>query len=184
MLLNRGGGGGRSYSCSSRPRHQGVLPISALFHAGDGWDKEFLASSAGTGRGVIGHIQHSVTELPGNIRTRVVADNPSVLIASPHEYVAGMIAAVASVFFLLAAQREKIYFVDVCCIHQTNRVLKTEGIRHIAGFVAMSSKLLVLWDEHYFTRLWCVYELAMFRAIHPNRPVAADDEAPMPCSGP
>jgi len=101
----------------------------------------------------------------------VVAENPIVLIASCHEYVAGLIAATASAFVWLAAQRRRSYFVDAACIHQTNRALKTQGIRHLAGFVAMSSQLVVLWDEHYFSRLWCVYELAMYRAIHPNRPV-------------
>jgi len=101
----------------------------------------------------------------------VVAENPIVLIASCHEYVAGLIAATASVFVWLAAQRRRSYFVDAACIHQTNQALKTQGIRHLAGFVAMSSQLVVLWDEHYFSRLWCVYELAMYRAIHPNRPV-------------
>ena len=101
----------------------------------------------------------------------MVAENPIVLIASCHEYVAGLIAATASVFVWLAAQRRRSYFVDAACIHQTNQALKTQGIRHLAGFVAMSSQLVVLWDEHYFSRLWCVYELAMYRAIHPNRPV-------------
>ena len=119
---------------------------------------------------LMGHLQRSV-ELPGNIRTRWTAESPSVLIASPWEYVAGLIAATASVFVWLAAQRQRSYFVDAACIHQTNRALKTQGIRHLAGFVAMSSQLVVLWDEHYFSRLWCVYELAMYRAIHPNRPV-------------
>ena len=109
-------------------------------------------------------------ELPGNVRTLMVADNPTVLLASPWEYLAGLLAAVASAFLLLAMQ-QRIYFVDAACIHQANRALKTTGIRHLAGYVAMSQRLLVLWDEHYFDRLWCVYELATFSAIHPNKPV-------------
>ena len=116
----------------------------------------------------MGLIQRSV-KLPGNVR--LVAENRIAFYVSPYEYTAGLLAAVASIFLLLAMQRTRTYFVDAACIHQTNRALKTQGIRHLAGYVAMSSKLLVLWDENYFNRLWCVYELAMFQAIHPNRPV-------------
>ena len=120
-------------------------------------------------------------ELPGNVRTRLVAENPTVLITSPWEYVAGLIAATASVFVWLAAQRRRSYFVDAACIHQTNRALKTQGIRHLAGFVAMSSQLVVLWDEHYCSRLWCVYELASGPSKQASDFPAATQSCPLWC---
>ena len=92
-------------------------------------------------------------------------------VASPWEYLAGLAAAAAAGFLLLASRRRRVYFVDAVCIHQTDSARKVQGIRCLAGFVAASQRLLVLWDEHYFTRLWCVYELAVSQSVHPNRPV-------------
>ena len=105
------------------------------------------------------------------LRETMVAGLPTVTVASPWEYVLGISVALSSAVFLLAMQRRRYYFVDAACIPQTDRAQKVQAIRHLAGFVALSQRLLVLWDEHYFTRLWCVYELAVFQAVHPNRPV-------------
>jgi len=60
----------------------------------------------------------------------------------------------------------KLFFVDCMVIHQTNLELKLQGIKALGGFVTISKHLYVLWDAEYFTRLWCVYELAVFKAIH------------------
>ena len=65
----------------------------------------------------------------------------------------------------------KFYFLDCLCIHQTDIKRKIEGIRHLAGFVAMSKTIYIMWDDIYFTRLWCVYEVAVFKAANPNAPM-------------
>lgn len=68
--------------------------------------------------------------------------------------------------------RKRFYFLGSLCIHQTDVPLKLEGIRALGGFVAMSGSFVVCWDGHYFTRLWCVLEVAVFKACHGNsRPV-------------
>ncbi|CAJ1334794.1 unnamed protein product [Effrenium voratum] len=53
-------------------------------------------------------------------------------------------------------------WVDKLCIHQTDMGLKAEQIAALPVFVARSSRMLVLWDETYFERLWCNLELATF----------------------
>ncbi|CAK9016212.1 unnamed protein product [Durusdinium trenchii] len=51
-------------------------------------------------------------------------------------------------------------WVDKLCIHQTDPDLKAEQIASLAVFVARSQRMLILWDDTYFERLWCNLELA------------------------
>ena len=51
-------------------------------------------------------------------------------------------------------------WLDRICIHQTDMGKKKEQINALPVFVAQSSKMLVLWDQTYFERLWCNLELA------------------------
>jgi hypothetical protein len=57
-------------------------------------------------------------------------------------------------------------FLDKCCIHQTDEGKKKAGIQQLGAFLRYSKRMVVLWEPKYFTRLWCVYELAAF--IHIN----------------
>ncbi|CAE7515667.1 unnamed protein product [Symbiodinium natans] len=53
-------------------------------------------------------------------------------------------------------------WLDKLCIHQTDEELKQRQLAALPIFVARSSRMLVLWDEMYFERLWCHVELATF----------------------
>ncbi|CAL1168347.1 unnamed protein product [Cladocopium goreaui] len=53
-------------------------------------------------------------------------------------------------------------WVDKLCIHQTDLELKAKQIAALPVFVAHASRMLILWDETYFERLWCNLELATF----------------------
>ncbi|CAE8696477.1 unnamed protein product [Polarella glacialis] len=54
------------------------------------------------------------------------------------------------------------YFFDRRCINQSDAVLKQAGIDSIGACLRNSDSMLVLWAPEYFTRLWCVFELAVF----------------------
>lgn len=56
---------------------------------------------------------------------------------------------------------------DKVCIHQADAELKAAGISAIGGFIGRSQTLLVAWDELYFSRLWCPFEIAAFRFANP-----------------
>lgn len=71
------------------------------------------------------------------------------------------------VFFLFWQRMRNIFclrpimcFVDKLCIHQTCSTKKQAGIDGLAGFLDVSNRLVIMWSPRYFTRLWCVYELA------------------------
>ena len=46
------------------------------------------------------------------------------------------------------------------CIHQTDAKKKAAGIQAIDQFIHRSSTMLILYNEDYFERLWCCFELA------------------------
>ncbi|CAE8627928.1 unnamed protein product [Polarella glacialis] len=54
------------------------------------------------------------------------------------------------------------YFFDRLCINQSDAELKQVGIDSIGAYLQKSDSMLVLWAPEYFTRLWCVFELAVF----------------------
>ena len=75
----------------------------------------------------------------------------------------------------LPQQSRRFCFIDRCCIDQENPVEKSRGIHDIPSFLDQSDRLVILLSEEYFDRLWCCYELAVFRSSrfenNPNRAV-------------
>ncbi|CAK0887436.1 unnamed protein product [Prorocentrum cordatum] len=53
-------------------------------------------------------------------------------------------------------------FLDKCCIHQTDPLLKLTGIRQLGAVLRYSEYMMILLQPQYFRRAWCVYELAAF----------------------
>ncbi|CAE7458237.1 unnamed protein product [Symbiodinium natans] len=53
-------------------------------------------------------------------------------------------------------------WLDKMCIHQGDEAMKAQQVTALPVFVACSSRILVLWDDTYFERLWCNLELATF----------------------
>jgi len=62
----------------------------------------------------------------------------------------------------------KTAFLDKLCIHQTDPIKKQKGINAIGAFLIKSERVTILWDKTYFTRLWCVFEVAVFRRLNPG----------------
>jgi len=79
-------------------------------------------------------------------------------------------AALALLFsvpaFPSACARDPVVFLDVACICQTDDGLRAAGIRALGGFLRHSRELHIMWSPEYFSRLWCVYELAAFLRLH------------------
>ena len=63
---------------------------------------------------------------------------------------------------------DKMCFLDVVSINQSTEEEKEVGIYAIGGFLAVSAELTILWDWPYFSRLWCIFELAAFRKCNPQ----------------
>ncbi len=59
-------------------------------------------------------------------------------------------------------------FFDKFCVHQSNCTLNTCGIGRLPLFLMKSKKLMCLFDEEWTTRLWCVWELAVYLKLRPN----------------
>lgn len=44
--------------------------------------------------------------------------------------------------------------------------MKIRGIKAIGNFLKCSKGMIVLWDPTYFSRMWCMFELATFALVH------------------
>eukprot|EP00439_Symbiodinium_sp_Y106_P083831 s123_g24.t1 len=60
-------------------------------------------------------------------------------------------------------------WLDKICVNQNIQSDKKRAIAGLAAFVARSSQMLVHWDETYFQRLWCNFELSVFLKCHDVR---------------
>jgi len=58
-------------------------------------------------------------------------------------------------------------FLDKVCIHPTNTELQRETIVHLGAFIKRSEQMVVLYSDIYLKKLWTVYEVASFLALHP-----------------
>ncbi|CAK9051776.1 Uncharacterized protein SCF082_LOCUS28393 [Durusdinium trenchii] len=65
-------------------------------------------------------------------------------------------------FFLGHLPRCKTFWFDGACVNQTDMLEKAAILQAIPAFVANSTEMLVLWDDEYFQRLWCIFDLAVF----------------------
>ena len=69
----------------------------------------------------------------------------------------------------------KVYFLDKFCVHQGDSLLKQQGVRSFAAFVAQSDHMLLLWSPQYFTRLWCrLAEHERWTSARPSDPFYCD----------
>ena len=80
--------------------------------------------------------------------------------------------AVMSALAPLGLGREEQWWLDKLCIHQTREAWKLAGVQMLPTFVQSSDRLVLLWSESYFSRLWCACEMATFLSTH--RPHAVD----------
>ena len=60
------------------------------------------------------------------------------------------------------ARRGQTAFLDIACIDQLDAGKKAAGIASLGALLDRSDRMVVLFDEHYMTRMWCVFELAAF----------------------
>ena len=71
-------------------------------------------------------------------------------------------------YFLTAAMahtvlsRRHTAFLDIACVNQLDAAAKAAGIERLGAVLARTERMLVLADEHYWRRLWCVFEVAAF----------------------
>ena len=82
--------------------------------------------------------------------------------------VLGPTLAFFAAFFLahLSGALDQQLWLDKLCIHQTRDGLKKQGVSKINEFVAQSDRMLILWSDTYFERLWCMCELGIFGQLH------------------
>lgn len=57
-------------------------------------------------------------------------------------------------------------FIDKACIHQTDEQRKKVGVKCIGAFLSRSRRMMIVLDGTYCTRLWCLFEVAVFLRFH------------------
>ena len=74
--------------------------------------------------------------------------------------------AFALIVFSVAVSAGQIYL-DRCCMCQYDTCAMRASIHQLGAYIARSKSFLILWDGNYCSRLWCMYEVATFCALHP-----------------
>ncbi|CAK0895169.1 unnamed protein product, partial [Prorocentrum cordatum] len=85
---------------------------------------------------------------------------------------AGLCTSVVVMFAWPSRQR---VFLDRACIPQDDETAKRNGILSLGYYLRMSRTVLVLWDNTYFRRLWCVFEFAACTHLQSDREQASDN---------
>lgn len=91
----------------------------------------------------------------------------AVAAVQPRHWLFIVLLCCPTVVFLIAYvcghwHYRKTFWVDQVCVDQRNPLVKSQTLQALPAFIAQSAQMLVIWDESYFTRLWCNYELAVF----------------------
>lgn len=63
---------------------------------------------------------------------------------------------------LVPSSRAKLFFIDKGCINQESNRTIAVGVQSLGGILRHCSRLVILWSDDYFERLWCIFELACF----------------------
>mmetsp|Transcript_26865 Transcript_26865/g.77745 ORF Transcript_26865/g.77745 Transcript_26865/m.77745 type:complete len:627 (-) Transcript_26865:233-2113(-) len=58
------------------------------------------------------------------------------------------------------------WWLDKLCIHQSRKDLQDSALAALPEFVAKSDRIVILWSDSYFERLWCNAEVATFTAVN------------------
>eukprot|EP00441_Pelagodinium_beii_P035858 CAMPEP_0197626502 /NCGR_PEP_ID=MMETSP1338-20131121/5438_1 /TAXON_ID=43686 ORGANISM="Pelagodinium beii, Strain RCC1491" /NCGR_SAMPLE_ID=MMETSP1338 /ASSEMBLY_ACC=CAM_ASM_000754 /LENGTH=562 /DNA_ID=CAMNT_0043197043 /DNA_START=128 /DNA_END=1816 /DNA_ORIENTATION=+ len=59
-------------------------------------------------------------------------------------------------------------FLDKTCIDQQSEASKQNGIESLGAFIQQSESMIIPCTRAYFERLWTIYEIATFLALHPR----------------
>ena len=60
-------------------------------------------------------------------------------------------------FFCGHLLSNKLFWFDRLCIDQENLLRRCQALKAVPAFVAHSERMIILLDETYFSRLWCIY---------------------------
>lgn len=58
-------------------------------------------------------------------------------------------------------------FLDKTCIEQVDKKKQQAGIHKLGAFLSLSGRMMVVYSDIYLHKLWTVYEVACFLAVHP-----------------
>ena len=80
--------------------------------------------------------------------------------------VGGTVAMLPSLVFLFVyffghLLSTKTVWFDRLCVDQVDLPLKAKTLQAIPDFVSQAKQMLVIWDETFFTKLWCIYEVTI-----------------------
>ena len=95
---------------------------------------------------------------------------------SEPRYVAPWCISLGTLMFLLILlfrRPRDLIFLDRLCINQYDEREKTLGVMSLGACLKHSKKIMILWDETFCQRLWCIFELAAFLKTHENTELLA-----------
>ncbi|KAF4657328.1 hypothetical protein FOL47_008486 [Perkinsus chesapeaki] len=117
-----------------------------------------------------GYIAMLVTVIPLSVATYFLPAGKREAVAAT-QVLGGFAMFFGMWFGYLVPNRtnKRMVFLDKCCIPQVDLAAMKEGLTNMEAYLNRSDKLLILWTPEYFSRLWCVFELASYLRSHgPN----------------